>query len=40
MAKRQAIGPRKKSRSKKTAKRSEVKRLMLEAKAKKKHTKA
>lgn len=39
MAKRQAIGPRKRSRSHKTAKRLETKRLMLEAKAKRKHSK-
>lgn len=32
-------GPRQKSRSKKTKKRLEIKRLMLEAKAKKTHSK-
>ncbi len=34
-----AVGPRQKSRSKKTKKRLEIKRLMLEAKAAKRHKK-
>lgn len=37
MAKRLSVGPRKKSHSHKTKKRLEVKRLMLEAKAKPRH---